>query len=121
MNMTTSQYKDLSEKIIDIYGEGAMGGTFGKKDKDGDYVLPNGEKLKTVVEDIDNLLETVKNRDKTFCSLPINYDLEYGDENTDYLMSKGYCGYCTTDKFYHCKIDYETLDVNNVTTTTTIK
>ena len=114
------QYKDLSEKIIDIYGEGAMGGTFGKKDEDGDYVLPDGQKFNVVVEDIMNILDNVKKRDKIFCGLPINYDLESDDEKTDDLMSKGFCGYCTTDKYYHCKSNYESLDSDNTTTTTTI-
>ena len=111
------KYRDLSEKIIDIYGEGSLG-YYTKKDKDGNEILPNGEKVDDVINNIQSSIDDIKETDKKYCSWE-----DYLDKYEEYEMSlttnkeKYDYGFCSEDSKWHYKIKSE--DGTNITTTTT--
>ena len=72
----------LWEKIIDLYGEGSLG-SYTKKDKDGNEILPDGTKIDDVFNEIDSTLKKIKDKDNKYCQYK-DY-LEEWDEYKMYL------------------------------------
>ena len=114
------KYRDISEKIIDLYGEGSLG-SYTKKDKDGNEILPDGTKIDDVFNEIDSTLKKIKDKDNKYCQYK-DY-LEEWDEYKMYLEKNKELydyGFCSKDSKYHYILK-NNQTISNTTTTTTTK